>query len=72
MDEILIAPLFAYRKDLGKVLGYIDLETLDRKNLITYHALVCMIQRLKRNWKQSVILFYQRLCENTDLKFVLL
>lgn len=59
-DEISLTEQCTYDKFNDKVIGYIDLGPLGRKNQQANHALTFMLNGLHKKWKQPVAYFFTR------------
>jgi hypothetical protein len=56
-DEISLTTNLTYSKLNDKVIGYEDLGSLGRNDILANHALVFMIQSLYSGWKPGCLLF---------------
>ena len=56
-DEMSIKANFQYNEELDLIEGCEDLGFLGRKGKEAHHALVFMVQGLRANWKQPLLLF---------------
>lgn len=68
-DEISLSEHLTFDRANDKVVGYVDLGPLGRKNEIANHALVFMVNGLHKSWKQPIAFFFTKDCiKSSELK----
>lgn len=59
-DEIALSTGFTYAKNVDEVIGYVDLGSLGKRNEPANHALVFMVQGIRKSWKQPVAYYFTK------------
>ncbi|KAF2880292.1 hypothetical protein ILUMI_25888 [Ignelater luminosus] len=71
-DEMAVTPNLTYLQSADEVVGYVDLGSLGRRNILANHALVFMVQGIYKHWKQPVAYYFTHdTISANDLKFLL-
>lgn len=72
-DEISLCSQLTFAKAQDKIIGYVDLGQLGRKNEFADHELVFMAVGLHKNWKQPIAYYFTKGTVKTlDLKMLIL
>lgn len=59
-DEIALSQNLTYSRCDDEIVGYLDLGSLGRQNILANHALVFMIQGIRKNWKQPFTYYFTK------------
>ena len=71
-DEIGLSKQLVFDRMRDKIIGYVDLGPLGRKNELANEALVFMIHGLHKSWKQPIAYFFTKdTVKTNDLKFLI-
>lgn len=71
-DEIALSEQATLDKSHDKIIGYVDLGCLGRKNEFANQALVFMIHGLHKTWKQPIAFYFTRdTIKTADLKYLI-
>ncbi|KAJ8971075.1 hypothetical protein NQ314_000908 [Rhamnusium bicolor] len=71
-DEISLSVGLKYEKSKDKVVGYVDLGSIGRRNEIANHALVFLVQGIGKHWKQPVAYYFTKdVIKTNELKILL-
>ncbi|RZC42335.1 hypothetical protein BDFB_013166, partial [Asbolus verrucosus] len=65
-DEVLLSQNITYCKLTDQFVGYVDMGSLGRQNILANHALVFMVHGLSSSWRQPLAYYFTRDIVKTD------
>ena len=59
-DKMALSEELTYSKSTDKFVGYVDLGTPRRQNIVVNHVLVLMVRGVRKSFKQPVTYYFMR------------